>query len=205
MPQLYSYWRSSSSYRVRIVLNLNKINYEYIPVNLLKSEQLSEDYASEQNSMKQVPTFVDGDKTFTQSLAIIRYIESNLVGKGSLKPSSEALEIAEVINSGIQPVQNFSVLKKITNLGGDKMAWGKETIENGFKQIEKLLSKYSGKYCVGDEISIADVCLVPQVYNARRFGVDMKEFPLIDEIEKRLVLIEEFVEAHPDRMVDAVL
>ena len=162
--------------------------------------------------MKQVPTFVDGDKTFTQSLAIIRYIESNLVEKGenarplgSLKPSSEALEIAEVINSGIQPVQNFAVLKKVTNLGGDKMAWGKETIENGFKQIEKLLSKYSGKYCVGDEISIADVCLVPQVYNARRFGVDMKEFPLIDEIEKRLVLIEEFVEAHPDRMVDAVL
>ena len=205
MPQLYSYWRSSSSYRVRIVLNLNKINYEYIPVNLLKSEQLSEDYASEQNSMKQVPTFVDGDKTFTQSLAIIRYIESNLVEKGSLKPSSEALEIAEVINSGIQPVQNFAVLKKVTNLGGDKMAWGKETIENGFKQIEKLLSKYSGKYCVGDEISIADVCLVPQVYNARRFGVDMKEFPLIDEIEKRLVLIEEFVEAHPDKMVDAVL
>lgn len=215
LPKLYSYWRSSSSYRVRIVLAIHGIDYEYIPVNLLKSEQLEDSYANSTNSMKQVPALVDNGKTITQSLVIIRYIEEVLAKKlnfspiggnryNFLKKSFEADEIAEVINSGIQPVQNFAVLKQIANLGGDKAEWGRNTIRNGFVQIEKLVKKSGGRFCVGNEISVADVCLVPQVYNAKRFGVDMSEFPVIAKIEKNLTDLDCFKKAHPDNMVDAV-
>ena len=178
--KLYSYWRSSCSYRVRIALALKNLKYSYIPINLLKSEQLSDDYI---NPLKQVPTLVvkcsesDKEIQITQSLAIIQFIEENHEKLGSseitpLKHSFRATQQTEIVNAGIQPVQNFAVLKKIISLGGDKMEHGRETIEKGFDALEKLICEFGGKYSVGDELSIADICLVPQVYNARRFKVD---------------------------------
>ena len=222
--KLYSYWRSSCSYRVRIVLNLYNLNYEYIPVNLLKSEQLSENYSNNNNKMQQVPTFIYNNKIkLTQSLAIINYIKNEIEaaknGNFQLNTSSStALEMAEVINSGIQPVQNLAVLKQIVALGGDKMEFGKKTIEKGFHQIERLIlsrknsknfenveNSEDSKYCDGDYLSIADVCLVPQVYNAKRFSVDLEEFPEILRVYNNLEKIEAFQLAHPDKQPDAVI
>lgn len=213
--KLYSYWRSSCSYRVRIVLALYNLDYEYIPVNLLKSEQLSDQYSNENNKMQQVPTFIHNDQCkLTQSLAIINYIINNIDSAKNNNfqlntKSSTALEMAEVINSGIQPVQNLAVLKQIVALGGDKMAFGKVTIEKGFRQIEKLIlinkKNENEKYCDGQFLSIADVCLVPQVYNAKRFSVDLDDFPEISRVYNNLEEIEAFKLAHPDNQPDAVL
>ena len=131
-------------------------------------------------------------------------ISNTRVSSTLLKNSFRASQQAEIVNAGIQPVQNFAVLKTIISLGGDKMGHGKETIEKGFDALEKLVCEFGGKYSVGDELSIADLCLVPQVYNARRFKVDEKKYPRIYQISARLESLPAFIEAHPDNQVDAV-
>merc|ERR1711879_513752 len=114
----------------------------------------------------------------TQSLAIIQYISETFEGD-KMQSCYRSTEIAEIINSGIQPVQNLPILKMVAGYGGDKMEFGRETIEKGFNAIEKIMKTTAGSCCVGDEISVADLCLVPQIYNANRFSVDMKNYPTI--------------------------
>ena len=224
---LYSYWRSSCSWRVRIALNLKNIKYKYVAVNLKQGEQLDDKYGSKLNTMQQVPTLLIDNQTLTQSVAIMEYLdESRRYSGHRLLPDdskSRALVriITEIINSGIQPVQNLSVMKRIVGIRKEyesfddeqkvkyMFKWGKDIIESGFIALEQLLSKLNnGKgfnYCTDDNnVTMADICLVPQVYNANRFGVDMSKFPNIQRINDNCLKLKAFQDAEPSKMIDAI-
>ncbi|CAI2380789.1 unnamed protein product [Moneuplotes crassus] len=208
--ELFSYWRSSCSYRVRIALNLKGIKYEYKAVNLVKDggEQKSEDYLKK-NPQGFVPALAIDGHTLCESLPICEYLDENHTGDRNLYPTDPFLkykcrQICEIINSGTQPLQNLAVLKKIkVDFGGDMNEWSKFYITKGLKSVEAVLADTKGKYCIGDEPTVADCFLVPQIYNANRFEVDMTQFPLINEIHENLKELQEFKDAHPDVMPDA--
>lgn len=195
-PVLYSYWRSSCSWRVRICLNLKEIPYDIKPISLIKSggEQHCNEYR-EVNPMEQVPALQIGmyicfsvqdrtalvhvliliplpsdGHTLVESMAIMHYLEETRPQRPLLPQDvhkrAKVREICEVITSGIQPLQNLIVL---IHVGEEKKKeWAQHWITRGFRAVEKLLSTSAGKFCVGDEVSLADCCLVPQVFNARR-------------------------------------
>ncbi|XP_041353264.1 maleylacetoacetate isomerase-like isoform X2 [Gigantopelta aegis] len=204
-PVLYSYYRSSASYRVRIALQVKGIDYEYKAVSLIKDggEQYKEEY-KKLNPMGQVPTLVIDGHTLVQSLPIIEYLDETRPSP-RLLPEDPAgrvkvRSLAEIVNSGIQPLQNLPVLKKV---GDDqKLEWAKYWIERGFKALETSLQETAGKYSFKDEVTMADLCLVPQVYNALRFGIDMSEFPTIHKVYDALVTLEAFKAAHPSNQPD---
>ncbi|XP_047132325.1 maleylacetoacetate isomerase isoform X1 [Hydra vulgaris] len=199
IPVLYSYFRSSCSWRVRIALALKGVEYEYKAINLLKGEQKSDDYRSI-NSQGFVPLLVIDGQKLCQSLAIMEYLDEVYPEIHPLLPCKDPVKRSEVramallIAADIQPVQNLSVL----NFVGDekKMDLAHWVIEKGFKDLEKLLEKHSGKYCYGDEITMVDLCLVPQVYNATRFKVDMSQFPIISRVNEELSQHPAFKVAH---------
>lgn len=202
--------------RVRIALALKNIDCKYIPVNLLKAEQLDSGYTDERNPMGQVPALCFDDNegnshVLTQSMAIIELLDEKYPDVPLLPRDSMARyrsrEIAHIIGTGIQPVQNLSVLKKVvalTNEPSNKLKWGKEAIEAGFKAVEAKLDDVS-TYCCGDEITLADICLIPQVYNANRFGVPMENYPNISRVHSNLERVELLARAHPSNQPDAVL
>ena len=111
-------------------------------------------------------------------------------------------EVCEVINSGTQPLQNVSVIKRINDVGGDGKQWAKEYIEKGLSSVEKIVSNYSKTYSFEDYPTLADACILPQVYNARRFEIDMNLFPRCQEIAEKLMQIPEVVESSPDQQPD---
>jgi len=204
-PILYSYFRSSCSWRVRIALALKGIEYEYKPINLLKSEQQSDEYKAE-NPQGCVPAFVVDGHVMSQSVSIMEYLDEAYPATVALLPKGDAMKRAEVrrlsliIAADIQPIQNLRVLKYV---GAEmKMDFGKWVIESGFKVFEKNLENTAGKYCYGDEVTMADLCLVPQVYNANRFKVDMLQFPHINRVHEELMKIEAFQAAHPSKQPD---
>ncbi|KAF0483842.1 maleylacetoacetate isomerase-like protein [Gigaspora margarita] len=204
-PMLYTYCRSSCAFRVRTCLNWKGIDCEYSFVGLLKGEQKEEKYV-EVNPYKVVPALKIDGIVLTQSVAIMEYLEETRPEKPLLPkdPHKRALvrSLVQAIAGDIQPVQNLRVLLHIESLGGDKKEWAKHTINVGFEGVEKQLSKSSGKFCVGDEVTLADVCLVPQVFNANRFGVDLSKFPLIQRIANDLSELEAFKKAHPHNQPD---
>ncbi|XP_042876336.1 probable maleylacetoacetate isomerase 2 isoform X2 [Penaeus japonicus] len=201
-PILYSYFRSSCSWRVRIALAHKGVDYEYRAINLLKQEQVSDEYKM-LNPIGQVPALIVSGNTLTQSISILEYLEEAFPKKPLLPKDlfkrAKVREICEIIGSGIQPLQNLSVLQKI---GETKMEWGHFYIQKGFVALEQVLADSAGKYCVGDEVTIADCCLVPQVYNANRFKVDMAAFPVISRVHDALVSLDAFKAAHPSQQPD---
>ncbi|KAK7105096.1 maleylacetoacetate isomerase-like [Littorina saxatilis] len=203
-PVLYSYFRSSASWRVRIALTMKGIDYDYAPVHLVKDggEQNKEEYKSK-NPMGQVPALVIDGLTLTQSLPIIEYLEETRPDNPVLPKEpgkrAQARAIAEVINSGIQPLQN---LKTLQALGDKKTEWAHTVISNGFEALEKMLQSSAGKYCVGDQVTIADLCLIPQCYNASRFSVDMTKYPTIVRIKEALEPLPAFVAADYNNQPD---
>lgn len=208
--KLYNYWRSSASWRVRIALGLKGIDYEYVSINLLEEANLSDRYAA-QNAMQQVPTLEwhdGGVMRLTQSLSIVRYLDE-IFPEPPLEPSTPLLrarawELAEMINSGIQPLQNLRVLKAIDAMGGNRKTWGADVIRRGLVAVEARASETAGRCLVGDAITIADLCLVPQLYNARRFSVELDPFPTLVRVDGELSRHPAFVAAHPDAQPDAV-
>jgi len=206
---LYSYWRSSSSYRVRIALAFKGISYEYKGINLLKNEQQSKEFTSI-NPTQGLPVLVLPDGTvFTQSLAIMEYLEEAHPNPPML-PKDHALRakvraLTEIVAADIQPIQNLRVLGHPLIGAENKITWAKTWINKGFEAIEKHLQTTAGKYCFGDTVTMADMCLLPQVFNANRFGVDMTKFPTISRINDALLQLDSFKKAHPDAMPDAVL
>ena len=147
-PVLYSYWRSSCSWRVRIALAVKNVDYDYVAVNLLDGEQKSDEHVKNRNVMAQVPAFVVGDKTISQSMAILEYIEEKYEGPAllpkDLTERAQVREICNIIGSGIQPIQNLAVMKKIGADHGDKhkVPWNNYWITKGFEGLEILLAKY---------------------------------------------------------------
>jgi len=224
---LHNYWRSSASHRVRIGLGLKKLAYDYVIVNLLKGGQKADAY-SDKNPMKQVPTLeiTEDDGTvrcLTQSLPILEYLEERWPEEPIL-PSDPYLRarargLAEIINSGIQPLQNLNTMKKLKDAGVDFTPWVQGFIADGMAAFACGLQEVAGNFCVGDTPTIADCCLIPQLASARRFGVLTPEGWLVDQpaiathhaaldrllvIESRCLALPAFAGAQPDRQPDAV-
>ncbi|NWU90005.1 MAAI isomerase, partial [Upupa epops] len=203
-PILYSYFRSSCSWRVRIALALKGISYDLVPVNILKDggQQFSAEFKAV-NPMQQVPALKIDGIILSQSLAIIHYLEDTRPNPRLLpqdpKKRAQVRMIADHVVSGIQPLQNLAVLNQ---MGEKKMEWAQKYITSGFQALEQILQQTAGCYCVGDEISMADLCLVPQVFNAERYKVNMGPYPTITRINKALLELEAFQVSHPSRQPD---
>lgn len=196
-PVLYSYFRSSCSWRVRIALVYKGIDFEYKFVNLLNGDHKKEEFLK-LNPCGHVPVLIDKGNTIASSAAILEYLEETVPSPPLLPkdPASRAKvrEIVDGILSGIQPLQNMKVLKYV---GENFNSWAKHWVESGFGAIERILKESHGIYCVGDDVTLADVCLVPQIFNANRFNVDMTQFPIINEISSRLNELKAFKDTHP--------
>jgi maleylpyruvate isomerase len=209
---LHNYWRSSASHRVRIALHVKQLAYDYVVINILKRDQFADAYRAK-NSMSQVPTLevTEDDGTvhaLNQSLPIMEFLDERFPGI-PLLPKDPYLRartraLAELINSGIQPLQNLSVTNVVKNLGADVTVWTKGFIETGLAAFAAAAGESAGKFCVGDEVSIADCCLVPQLASARRFGADVARHERLLAIEERCLALPAFKQAAPDQQPDAV-
>ena len=213
--KLHGYWRSTATYRVRIALNLKGVDYEYVPVHLVANggEQHSMDY-TRLNPAHLVPTFVDEDEDIilNQSLAIIEYLDERYESDFRLIPEhkterARVRALAQDIACDIQPVGNLRVLNALKgtfNASQDDVSvWAAHWIKLGFDAIEKRLQTQSGKYCFDFDVTMADICLVPQVYNAKRFNIDMDQYPLISKIADNCNALEAFEKAKPENQIDA--
>jgi maleylpyruvate isomerase len=211
--RLFNYWRSSASQRVRIALGLKGLEYEYVVVNILKKEQQTDAYRA-MNPIAQVPTLEltedDGTVvTLTQSLPIIEFLDERFPDS-PLLPTDRVLRaktraLAEIVNSGIQPLQNLPVMGRLDELGVN----AKETfvpgfIASGLVAYAKAAAQTAGAFSVGDTPSIADCFLVPQLGAARRFNVPLDAHTQLLSIEANCLALPAFVNAAPDRQQDAV-
>ena len=191
-----------------------KIDYEYKSVSIIPGvdEQLKPEFLAI-NPIGQVPTLVlehSGRKyTLIQSLAIINFLQEIYPNLPRLLPGDPVLKykvqsIVDTICSGIQPMQNLPIVVKLNSMEeGEGIKFAAQCIEKGFEALEKMLQESSGKCCVGDEFTLADICLVPQVNNARIYGADMTKFPLIQKLASSLEKHPVFVTSHPSKMPDA--
>lgn len=157
-----------------------------------------------------VPTLVVDDLVLSESLAIIEYLDEKYQTFPLLPidPYDKAIvrSLAYTIASNTQPIQNMLVLNFVNEkFGYDKAEWARHWISKGFDSLEKALEKVAGKYCFGDQITLADLTLVPQVYNANRFGVDMEKYPIIKRINENLQKIDAFIKSDPENQIDAIL
>uniref|UniRef100_A0A1I7USM1 maleylacetoacetate isomerase n=1 Tax=Caenorhabditis tropicalis TaxID=1561998 RepID=A0A1I7USM1_9PELO len=206
-PILYSSWSSSCSSRVRIALALKKIDYEYHAVNLRTDEE-QKDFALN-NPAKKVPILKINGLTLTESMSIIEYLDEVYPNPPLLPKDPEARAharaIAFHISSNIQPLQNLAICRKLEEIQkGYGIQWCHDVICRGFDALEQLLKLYSGRFCVGDRITIADLVLPSIVYNAtEKYNVDMGPYPIISRIAAELGGIPEFEAAHPSRQPDA--
>jgi maleylacetoacetate isomerase len=203
---LYDYYRSSACYRVRIALNLKGISYETRPVNLLTSEQKSDEYR-EVNPQGLVPMLeIDGHR-LTQSLAIIAYLDLRFPNQPLLPASAEGrahvLSLALAVACDIHPLNNLRVLKYLKNELGRSQEevdrWYAHWIGEGFPALEALAAPEAGRFLFGDAPTLADVCLVPQLYNARRFNVPIGDWPTLLRADENANALQAFAAAHPDR------
>jgi maleylacetoacetate isomerase len=210
--KLYSYWRSSACYRVRIALNLKQLPYETIAVHLAKSEQHAPGFR-EVNPQELIPVLMHGGRLLRQSLAIIDYLDENFDTSRPLMPSvarerQRVRAIAQMIACDIHPLNNLRVQqyleKEFKATEKQREAWTRRWIEEGFDALEAVLadSLATGTYCEGDSPTMADCCLVPQVYNARRFGVDMDKYPNIARIDAECLKLPAFDLARPELQPD---
>lgn len=205
---LYAYWRSSSAWRVRIALQLKGVEHRIASVNLLKAEHRSAAHLA-RSPLGQIPVLeLDDGTCLTQSLAICQYLDHvaptpRLIPQEPLA-AARVWAMAEVINSGTQPLQNMSVLKKVEALGADRVAWGQDVIGDGLRALQTLSAPHQGRFLFGDEVTLADVCLVPQLYNARRFKLDLSELQPLVDIDARCAELPAFQKAHPSVQPDAV-
>ncbi|KVX98528.1 maleylacetoacetate isomerase [Burkholderia ubonensis] len=212
--KLYSYFRSSASYRVRIALHLKQLPFDYVPVHLLRDggQQLKDEYrALSPDSL--VPTLVDGDAALQQSLAIVEYLDEThpeppLLPKAPLDRAyvrSIALQIA----CEIHPLNNLRVLKYLKHMlqvpEEAKNDWYRHWIEAGFATLEARLANdpRTGMLCFGDTPTLADICVVPQVFNANRFAIDTSRFPTIQRIYDHAMTLDAFKAAAPGAQPDA--
>ena len=207
---LYDYWRSSSAWRVRIALHWKKLPFERRVVNLIKDggEQHAADFAT-LNPLRQVPVLVTDDgRTIAQSMAIIGYLEERFPAPALLPADpwlrARARQLAEMVNSGTQPLQNLSVLDHVQAGGLDRNEWARHFIARGLGALEAAARETAGPFLAGDAITVADLYLIPQLYNARRWNVDVAPLPTLLRAEAAAAELPAFAAAHPDAQSDAV-
>jgi len=203
---LYDYYRSSASYRVRIALNLKAAAYERVPVNLLDGEQKGEAYRA-RNPQGFVPMLEADGLKLTQSLAIIGWLDAQFP-EPRLIPADPAdgarvIALALTIACDVHPLNNLRVLKHLSGLGLDQAArddWYRHWVREGFDALEALAAPRAGRHLFGDKVTLADLCLVPQMYNARRFEVDLAPYPTLVHADAEANGLDAFAAAHPDRV-----
>ena len=217
MFKLYDYCRSSACFRVRIALNLKQLPYEQVFVDLLKEggQQLTAKYALV-NPQKLVPTLFDeaNNITLTQSMAIIEYLEENhpqiaLLPENKVE-RARVRSLANMIACDIHPLNNLRVLKYLKHdlhLSEElKNQWYHHWIREGFSAVEKVLKRNdkATSYCFGEQPTLADICLVPQMYNAQRFKVKVEDFPIISRVNENCLKLPAFINALPEKQPDAM-
>ncbi len=209
---LYDYFRSTAAYRVRITLNLKGLDYQQAPVNLLKGEDHGTDYRAV-NPQGLVPALTVDKAVLQQSLAICEYLDE-VETEPPLLPGdplqrAQIRALAQMVACDIHPVNNLRILKYLTGELGvseaQKLNWYRHWIDEGFRPIEQILEKTApdGPFCFGERVTLADICLVPQIYNARRFELDLTPYPRIVAIEQHCLTLDAFERAKPDNQPDA--
>ncbi|AEC05573.1 glutathione S-transferase zeta 1 [Arabidopsis thaliana] len=214
--KLYSYWRSSCAHRVRIALALKGLDYEYIPVNLLKGDQFDSVYRFDLqdfkkiNPMGTVPALVDGDVVINDSFAIIMYLDEKYpeppLLPRDLHKRAVNYQAMSIVLSGIQPHQNLAVIRYIEEKINveEKTAWVNNAITKGFTALEKLLVNCAGKHATGDEIYLADLFLAPQIHGAiNRFQINMEPYPTLAKCYESYNELPAFQNALPEKQPDA--
>ena len=211
---LYSYWRSSAAYRARIALNLKGLAYDIAPVNLVNDggEQHSAAY-HEVNPQELVPTLVDGERVIRQSIAIIEYLDETYPQTAALLPQeprsrARVRALALAVACDIHPLNNTRVVQYLERELGvpqvERERWIRHWITLGLIAIEEVVANdvVAGKFCHGDSPTMADVLLVPQLYNARRWGVDLSAYPALERVEASCLRLEAFDRARPEVQPD---
>lgn len=212
MLRLYTFYRSTAAYRVRIALNYKKIPHELIPVNLNKSEQHNEEF-KRQNPHRRVPTLIDGDVKIGQSAAILEYLEEKFPNPpllpSDIKARAWVRYLSQIIISDMHPVMNRSsvVAYLKTNSGFTESQveqWTFNWLKQGFDALETNLNLHSNNsiFCFGESPTIADVCLIPQVYNAYKFNFQMNPYPTLQRIYENCTNLDYFKKASPENQMD---
>ena len=204
-PILHDYFRSSAAYRVRIALNLKGVEYESRPVNLVEGDQRSDEYRA-LNPQGLVPMLEIDGLRIAQSLAIAVYLDQT-IPEPPLMPRDAAdgahvRAMTMTIACDVHPLNNLRVLKYLTNIGveqAERDQWYAHWISEGFAALEAMAAPRAGEFLFGDAVTLADVCLVPQMFNARRFNVPLEAYPTLVHADANACAIEAFAAAHPDR------
>jgi maleylpyruvate isomerase len=200
--KLYHYWRSSSSWRVRWAMDYKKIPCSLVPISLLDGESESETHVA-RNPMGYVPVLETPQGFLTQSSAIVAWLEET-----HPKPSlfwgdswnrARIRQLGAIITEDTQPVQNLPVLQLHSADTAEQKKWAQHFIRKGLGAFETLATQTAGKFSVGDELSWADLCLMPQLYNAARFEIAASEFPLLSQIGSECERLESYQSSHPSR------
>ena len=212
--QLYSYWRSSAAYRVRIGLNLKGLHYDIIPVHLVREggQQHSPQFR-EINPQQLIPVLQHGHRQLKQSLAILEYLDE-IWPQPALLPSTarerqRVRALALLVACDIHPLNNLRVLQYFEQEWNvpqpERDEWVRHWIADGLAAAEAMLADHpsTGTYCEGNVPGLADCCLIPQIYNARRFGVDMAPYPTLQRVEAACLALPAFDAARPERQPDA--
>lgn len=207
---LHSYWRATAPYRVRIGLQLKGLDYGYVGVNLLKGEQHADDYVTRRNRQHLTPALEADGHVLTQSLAILEWLEE-VHPEPALLPRdafdrATVRAMAAIVACDIHPLNNMRIQKALSDLGVDapgREAWSQRWIIDGFNALEPLVAEHGAGFAFGRAPTLADCCLVPQVYSAGRYNVDLTPFPAIRAAAEHAARHPAFVAAHPDIQPDA--
>ena len=204
-PVLHDYHRSSAAYRVRIALNMKRVDYERRPVNLVEGEQQGEAYRA-LNPQGLVPMLEIDGLRLTQSLAIIVYLDQRFpvppLMSLNIADQAHVRALALAVACDVHPLNNLRVLKYLTGtLGASEEAkseWYRHWVGEGLAALESMAAPKAGAFLFGDNVTLADVCLVPQMYNARRFDVPLDAYPTLLRADANAIVLEPFAAAHPD-------
>lgn len=208
--KLYNFFRSSTSYRARIVLELKNLKYSYIPVSLSGGEQNQDGYR-QVNPFGGVPTLDHNGKLISQSVAITEYLDEAFSSGARLFPQelflkAKVRQVCEIINADTHPLQNLKVIqhleKELKITAEQKQQWLNRWITDGVQAIEKIISQHAGEYCFGNEPTAADAFIVPQVFSATRFNVDISACKTVLRINENCLKLPAFQKAHPYRQPD---